>query len=105
MTLFANPIHKFLKAHILAQNNPLTQVIISNDGNDGRFFKNEFKMSTICYQAWIEFSFFLKKNNPSRQENNMMHLRHYLRYLKHLDSFASSSSSSKFVKIVIYVTL
>jgi hypothetical protein len=38
MTLFANPIHKFLKAHILAQHNPLTQVVISNDGNDGNFF-------------------------------------------------------------------
>jgi hypothetical protein len=45
MTLFANPIHKFLKAHILALNNPLTQVI----SNDGRIFENEFKMSSICY--------------------------------------------------------
>jgi hypothetical protein len=49
MTLFANPIHKFLKAHILALNNSLTQVVISNNGNDGRIFENEFKMSSICY--------------------------------------------------------
>jgi len=38
MTLFAKLIHKFLKAHILALNNPLTQVVISNDGNDGKNF-------------------------------------------------------------------
>jgi hypothetical protein len=40
MTLFANPIHKFLKVHVLALNNPLTQVVISNDGND-RIFKKK----------------------------------------------------------------
>jgi hypothetical protein len=49
MTLFANPIHKFLKAHILALNYPLTQFVISNDGNDVRIFENELKTSSICY--------------------------------------------------------
>jgi hypothetical protein len=65
------------------------------------------KMNSRCPQfATLDriLFFSLKRNNPSGQGNNMMHLRHYLRYLNNLDTFASSSSS-KFVKIVIYVTL
>jgi hypothetical protein len=62
MTLFANPIHKFLKAHILALNNPLTQVVISNDGNDGNFFL----MNSRCPQfATFDRNFFFPKKKQS----------------------------------------
>jgi hypothetical protein len=49
--------------HVLALNNPLTQVVISNDGND-RIFKKKWIQDVFNLLPWIDFFFSLTEKQP-----------------------------------------